>query len=165
MGITRLQENLRFHFYHPQLLPEVHKQVSACDLCQRMKWGSRQYGLLASCDARSSAWSEVAMDCIGPWNIGLHGGCDYNFRALTTIDVTANILKIKPITTQMSAECANAFGNGWLLRYPWPMRVIQDQGSEFMGAPFQDLLVPTTACNTQGNSVIEAIHKSVGQVL
>ena len=41
-----------------------------------------------------------------------------------------------------------------------------------MGAPFQDLLrcvgiksVPTTARNPQGNSIIEAIHKSVGQVL
>ena len=37
MGVTRLQENLRFHFYHPQLLAEVRKQVSACNLCQRMK--------------------------------------------------------------------------------------------------------------------------------
>ena len=52
------------------------------------------------------------------------------------------------------------------------MQVIHDQGSEFMGAPFQDLLchagiksVPTTARNPQGNSVIEAIHKSVGQAL
>ena len=52
------------------------------------------------------------------------------------------------------------------------MRVIHDQGSELMGAPFQDLLrhagiksVPTTACNPQGNSVVEAVHKSVGQVL
>ena len=41
-----------------------------------------------------------------------------------------------------------------------------------MGLAFQDLLqwagiksVPTTACNPQGNSIIEAIHKSVGQVL
>ena len=38
-GITRLQETLHFHFYHPQLLAEVHKQVSACDICQRMKRG------------------------------------------------------------------------------------------------------------------------------
>ena len=76
-GITRLQENLRFHFYHPQLLAEVRKQVSACDLCQRMKWGSRQYGLLAPRDARSSPGSEVATDCIGPWNIELRGGRNY----------------------------------------------------------------------------------------
>ena len=172
MGNTHLQENLRFHFYHPQLLAEVRQQVSACDLCQRMKWGSRQYGLLASHDARSSPWSEVATDCIGPWNIELRGGCDYTIRALTTIDITTNLLEIEPITTQASAECARAFENGWLLRYPWPMRVINDQGSDFMGAPFQDLLhragiksVPTTARNPQGNSIIEAIHKSVGQVL
>ena len=41
-----------------------------------------------------------------------------------------------------------------------------------MGSVFQDLLrragiksVPTMACNPQGNSIIEAVHKSVGQVL
>ena len=157
---------------HPKLLAEVRKQVSACDLCQRMKRGSRQYGFLASRDAQSSPWSEVATDCIGPWNIKLRGGRDYTIRALTTIDVTTNLLEIEPISTQTSAECARAFENGWLSRYPRPIRVIHDQGSEFMGAPFQDLLrhagiksVPTTAGNPQGNSIIEAVHKSVGQVL
>ena len=41
-----------------------------------------------------------------------------------------------------------------------------------MGSAFQDLMrragiksVPTTARNPQGNSIIEAVHKSVGQVL
>ena len=33
-GITRLQETLRFHFYHPKLLAEVCSQVSHCNLCQ-----------------------------------------------------------------------------------------------------------------------------------
>ena len=156
LGITHLQENLRFHFYHPQLLAEVHKQVSACDLCQRMKRGWRQYGLLASRDARSSPWSEVATDCIGPWNIELRGGRDYNIRALTTIDVMTNLLEIEPIVTQTLAECARAFENRWLSHYPRHLRVIHDQGSEFMGAPFQDLLqragiksIPTTARNPQ----------------
>ena len=171
LGITRLQENLRFHFYHPKLLAEVRKQVSACNLCQRMKRGSRQYGLLASRDARSLPWSEVATDCIGPWNIELRGGRNYDIRALT-INLTTNLLEIEPITTQTSAECARAFENGWLSRYPRPMRFIHDQGSEFMGAPFQDLLrragiksVPTMARNAQGNSIIKAVHKPVGQVL
>ena len=161
MGVTRLQ-----------LFAEVRKQVSACDLCQRMKRGSRQYRLLAPHNAQSSPWSKVATDCIGPWNIELRGGRDYNIRALTTIDVTTNLLEIEPITTQTSAECARAFEKGWLSHYPRPMRVIHDQGSKFMGSPFQDLLhragiksVPTTARNLQGNSIIEAVHKSVGQVL
>ena len=137
-----------------------------------MKRGSCQYGFLASRDARSSLWSEVATDCIGRWNIELRGGRDYNLRALTTIDVTTNLLEIEPITTRTSAECAHAFENRWLSHYPRPLPVIHDQGSEFMGAPFQDLLrragiksVSTTACNLQGNSVVEAVHKSVVQVL
>ena len=52
------------------------------------------------------------------------------------------------------------------------MRVIHDQGSEFISSAFQDLLrrariksMPTTAHNPQGNSIIEAVHESIGQVL
>ena len=158
-GITRLQETLRFHFYHPKLLAEVRRQVSRCDF-------------LAPREVNSAPWSDVATDCIGPWVIELRGGCDYSLRALTSIDITTNLLEIEPIVTQTSAECARAFENGWLSRYPRPLRVIHDQGSEFMGSAFQDLLrragiksVPTMARNPQGNSVIEAVHKSVGQVL
>ena len=127
-GITHFQENLRFHFYHPQLLAEVRKQVSACDICQRMKWGSCQYGLLASRDARSSLLSKVATDCVGPWNIELRGGQNYTIRALTTIDVMNNLLKIEPLITQMSVECARAFENRWLLRYTWPMQFFMING-------------------------------------
>ena len=72
----------------------------------------------------------------------------------------------------MSAKCTRAFENSWLSRYPWPMRVVHDQGSKFMGALFQDLLrragvksVPMTACNPQDNSVVEVELKSMGQVL
>ena len=171
-GISHLQETLRFHFYHPKLLVEVQAQIARCDICQRMKRGSRQYGLLAPRDATSAPWSDVVTDCISPWVIELRGGQEYSLHALTTIDVTAKLLEIEPILTQTSVECARAFENGWLSRYPRPVRVIHDQGSEFMGSAFQDLLrpagitsVPTTARNPQGNSIIEAVHKSVGQVL
>ena len=170
-GITRLQETLRCYFYHPKLLTEVRSQVSRCDICQRMKCGSRQYGLLVRRKAKSAPWSNVATDCIGPWVVELHGGHDYSLCALTTIGLMTNLLEIEPIVTQTAAECACAFENGWLSRYLRPLRVIHDQGSEFMGSTFQDLLhragiksVPTMACNPQGNRIIEAVHKSVGQV-
>ena len=139
-GITHLQETLRFHFYHPKLLAEVRSQVARCDLCQRMKRGSRQYGLLAPCDAKSAPWSDVTTDCIGSWVIESLTGRDYSLCALTTIDLTTNLLEIEPIVTQTAAECARAFENGWLSHYPRPLHVIHDQGSEFMGSAFQDLL-------------------------
>ena len=50
--------------------------------------------------------------------------------------------------------------------------MIHDQGSEFIGSAFQDLLrkagiksVPTTAHNPQGNSIIKTVLKSVCHVL
>ena len=153
-GITCLQETLHFHFYHPRLLAEVRRQVSRCDICQCMKCRSRQYGLLVPREAKSAPWSDVTTDCIGPWVIELHGGRDYSLHALTTIDIMTNLLEIEPIVTQTTAECARAFENGWLSCYLCPVYVIHDQGSEFMGLAFQDLLcqagiklVPTTACN------------------
>ena len=116
-GITHLQETLHFHFYHPNLLAEVRRQVSRCDICQCMKRGSRQYGLLVPHKAESAPWSDVATDCIGPWIIELHGGHDYSLHALTTIDVTTNLLEIEPIVTQTTTECAQALENGWLSRH------------------------------------------------
>ena len=83
-----------------------------------MKRGSRQYGLLAPRDAKSAPWSDVATDCIGPWVVELRGGREYSLRALMMIDVTTNLLEIEPILTQTATECARAFENGWLSRYP-----------------------------------------------
>ena len=171
-GISRLDEHLKFHFFHPRLSAEVRDQVSKCDLCQRMKRGARQYGLLSSRDATAPPWHDVALDCIGPWTINLRGGKQFKILALTTMDTATNLLEIEPLRTKTASECARAFDNGWLARYPRPVRVIHDQGSEFTGSAFQDLLAragikssPATSRNPQGNSVIEAVHKSVGQVL
>ena len=171
-GISRLEEHLKVHFFHPRLSAEVRDQVSKCDLCQRMKRGARQYGLLSSRDATAPPWHDVALDCIGPWTINLRGGKQFKILALTTMGTATNLLEIEPLRTKMASECARAFDNGWLARYPRPVRVIQDQGSEFTGSVFQELLAragikssPATSRNPQGNSVIEAVHKSVGQVL
>ena len=71
-----------------------------------MKRGSRQYGLLAPCKAKSAPWSDVATDCIGPWVIELHGGRDYSLHALTMINITTNLLEIESIATQTVPECA-----------------------------------------------------------
>ena len=73
-GITCLQENLHFHFHHKNLLSEVRQQISKCDICQWMKCGSLQYGLLSALEAKSVPWSDVATDCIGPWMTELQGG-------------------------------------------------------------------------------------------
>jgi transposase InsO family protein len=57
------------------------------------------------------------------------------------------------------------FDGAWLCRYPQPKRVIFDNGGEFTGGEFQELLhsygiqpVPTTVRYPKSNGVIERVH-------
>ena len=63
------------------------------------------------------------------------------------------------------------FGQSWLARYPCPKRCIHDNGGEFNGHQFQELLVkyqikdvPTTSKNPQANARYERIHQTVGNI-
>jgi transposase InsO family protein len=64
------------------------------------------------------------------------------------------------------------FENIWLAWYPWPMRCIHDQGTVFIGADFQYILlragikdVPTTVRNAQANTICKRLHQSVADTL
>ena len=57
----------------------------------------------------------------------------------------------------------------WLARYPTPRKCIHDQGGEFLGYPFQQMLTshgiqsrPTTAKNPQANAICERMHQTIG---
>jgi len=170
-GQRRLEDTLSQHFYHPKMGNEVRRQVAGCALCQELKRGSRQYGRLAPRQVPMIPWQEIHTDCIGPWVFKIRRR-EYSVHALTTIDPVTHLIECNRLTTQTSAEVARTLENNWLARYPRPARCIHDQGSEFMGPEFQNVLRqngissrPTTARNPQGNSIIERIHQSVGQVI
>ena len=59
-----------------------------------------------------------------------------------------------------------------MARYPWPKCCVHNNGGEFTGWEFQQLLaktgvqdVPTTSCNPTANPVYEDMHQTVGNVL
>ena len=85
-------------------------------------------------------WHEVHVDCIGPWTIDLHRGREYQFKMLTSIDPTMNLLEIEELLRKATQVCADAFESGWLACYPQPTQCIHDQGPEFIGAESQQLL-------------------------
>ena len=62
--------------------------------------------------------------------------------------------------------------NAWLSRYPRPIECIFDQGNEFIGAGFIDVLQrhyihprPTTTKNPQANAICERLHQTVANAL
>jgi transposase InsO family protein len=65
----------------------------------------------------------------------------------------------------------DAFHNNWMCRYPRPIQVTFDNGSDFKSV-FKEMCDnlgikwrPTTSYNPQRNSIIERIHQVMGNML
>ena len=124
-------------------------------------------------DIASDPFHTVQIDLIGPWKIEIAQTNSTvtvkEIKAVTAIDVGTLLLEIVPYHNRKAVSIANIFDQEWLCRYPRPARVIHDNGSEFIGAEFQEMLhsyditpVPTTVKNPQANSVIERVHLTMG---
>jgi hypothetical protein len=116
-------------------------------------------------------FQEVAVDLIGPWRVTVQNET-IEFHALTCIDMSTNFPEAIRIRSKHASHVGMHFKNIWLSRYPRPMKCIHDQGTEFIGADFQEVLrragikdVPIMVRNPQANAVCEQLHQSVGNTL
>jgi RNase H-like domain found in reverse transcriptase/Integrase zinc binding domain/Reverse transcriptase (RNA-dependent DNA polymerase) len=171
VGASRLLDTIAMHSWHPKLRLTVEEVVSKCDPCQRYKSPGQSYGELPVREAVIAPWTEVAVDLIGPWKIKI-GNRLYHFQALTCIDPATGFAELIRIRNRSSEHVAILFENQWLSRYPRPERCIHDNGGEFIGWSFQQMLqnnqikdVPTTVKNPQANAICERMHQTVGNVL
>jgi transposase InsO family protein len=169
-GSTRLYDTITARFHHPGL-STLCQQYQCPDNCTMYKNQGQQYGYLAPRQAYLMPWEAVAVDLIGPWRITINNR-ELEFKALTIIDPVSNLLEIIRIDNKTSANVSQQFANTWLSRYPWPIEVIHDNGGEFIGHEFQELLrtlgirsKPTTVKNPQANAIVERLHKTMADIL
>jgi hypothetical protein len=113
----------------------------------------------------------VCVDCIGPWKISVNGQ-PLEFNALTCVDPVTCLPEAFRLNNRTAMHTGMLFENGWLSRYPRPLRCIHDAGGEFTGEPFQHVLrrngikdVPTSVKNPQANAICERMHQTVANTL
>ena len=171
LGHNRLYDTMAQHLYHPDLRNRSEDLVKRCDACQRYKNNVRGHGLLASREASIHPWREVAVDTIGPWTLDV-GGHSIEFRALTIIDPVTNLVELIRLNNMTAQHVGLQFENTWLARYPKPQYCIYDQGTEFTGYGFLNVLArhnirgrPITTKNPQANAICERMHQTVGNAL
>ena len=171
LGQNRLHDSMAIHIYHPNLRNRVEDIVSRCDSCQRNKQVGRLHGEAPPREALATPWREIAVDSIGPWTLEVQGHF-IEFRALTVIDTVTNLVEIVRLDNSSASNAALKFQNTWLARYPKPMQCIYDQGTEFTGYRFQQMLEqngiqrrPITTKNPQANSICERMHQTIGNSL
>ncbi len=171
-GMDRLEALIRRHFHHPDLRPACRNEISRCRTCPQVRVNNRPAGQLAPRNAPILPWHEVHVDFIGPWNVRVNGQA-MKFDALTCIDPVTNLVEIVRLRGRKNAaNAARLFANHWLSRYPRPAKIVHDNGPEFNGHDFQIPLeeagirrVNVSPNTPQANSIIEASHKAIGQVI
>lgn len=170
-GMHRLYDTISTHFYHPRLQDAINRHVRTCRACQQYKNQGRGYGELPPREALAAPWYEVAVDLVGPWSIHVQGQ-ELVFHALSCIDPVTGLLELPRIDNKTAEHVGMKFENNWLARYPRPYRCVHDNGGEFTGHEFQQILTangihdsPTTVKNPQSNAICERVHQTVENVL
>ena len=170
-GIDRTERTIRQHLVWPGLHDDVVRHVSSCIQCQKCKKTRRKYGHLPPKTFQSNPWDYVCVDQIGPYTVHNKDGKDVTLNAMTMCDPATGWFEVGEVPDKTSETAAKIFDNIWLCRYPRPKYVIYDNGNEFTGQGFQELLRsykirpnPTTVKNPQAN-LIERVHQTLGNML
>ena len=175
-GETRTHETIAQHFYWANMRKTVHKVVKTCDLCQRTKRRTAhnsKLGKLPPKQAEVIPWETLCVDLIGPYTIKRQGKKKpISLWAMTMIDPATGLLEIAEIKTKSADVVANVAETTWFTRYPWPEKVINDRGTEFM-AEFKTMIKEDynvkhkliTTRNPASNAIIERVHQTIGNMI
>jgi hypothetical protein len=85
------------------------------------------------------------VDCCGPWNIkwfseDTGATKTFDIYLLSMVDACTGWSEFASIDTAASLVVLKVFNREWLCRYACSRRVVHDNGKEFMGCKFQELL-------------------------
>ena len=111
-------------------------------------------------------FEQIAIDTIGPWKINIDNK-EITINAYSIMDTCSNLLEFKRATqtNPSGKESARVPEDTWLSRYPKPVRIIYDQGTEYKNINFESYLVsqgmkgvPCAVKNPQSNATLERVH-------
>ena len=166
-GADRLLQSIAKHLYSPGLKDAVRAFVKTCDECQRYKNSGPGVGHLPPREETMVPFEQIAIDTVGPWTTDIPGIGKITFNAYSIMDTCSNLLELKQ-ATQMNPtgkESIRVLEDVWLSRYPKPVRIIYDQGKEYMNIDFESFLInqgikgcPCTVKNPQSNAILERVH-------
>ncbi len=179
-GSTRMLKTINVHFNFKGIRKAIEETVKHCEECQRFKiMGKNKYGHIPLTPALrdKEPWEVIHLDCTGPWTIKFQNESTNevfkkDINLLTMIDACTGWVEFAPMLNKTAIHTAKLFDKYWLCRYPRPRAAIFDNGTEFIGTHFQEMLAsyniqprPTTVKNPQANAVIERIRAPLADQL
>ena len=135
-GMTRTKQRLRGLYWWPQMDTQVELLVKHCTLCRcNDKTATPSRVPMEPVKFPNSAWSKLAMDIVGPFDIG-SADCKY---AITLIDYYSKwpeVSFVSSVTTNKIIE----FLKNIFAREGFPSEIITDHGVQFTSHEFKNYL-------------------------
>ena len=131
-GANRTEKTIRNNFTWKNLTKQVEDACLKCHTCQLTKRINKKYGKLPPKEAEIIPWDTLCIDLIGPYKIERKNKPDLTLWCLTMIDPATGWFEIAELPDKRADIIANLLETTWLVRYPWPNKVINDRGTEFM---------------------------------
>ena len=166
-GSERLLRSISQFLYSPGLKDKVNAFVKTCDACQRYKNPGPGVGHVPARNESMVPFEQIAIDTVGPWTLNIEGLGKVTINAYSIIDTCSNLLELKRASQNNPSgkESVQVLEDTWLSRYPKPVRIIYDQGTEYCNIDFESFLIsqgikgcPSTVKNPQSNAILERVH-------
>ena len=181
-GARRLEDSVRCNFMCPGLSIITKEMTSNCNNCSENKLTNvvKDGQLPLKQEDLHKPFDLLSVDLCGPWQIkctfaktrATKNKKSYTRKttvvqiwALTMIDEASSWPEIAPIKNKKASEIARLVDSNWFCRYPRPLYCIHDNGGEFIGKEFEEMLEsygiaskPTTVKNPQSNGLHERMH-------
>ena len=146
--------------------------VQKCEYCQRYNKHIIKYEQLPPKQVKNiEPWEEVQVDMFGPWKVTIDQ-FEYEFSALTCVDTIIGLPEVISVENATSSVVAQVFEDNWFSQYPTPSKCIHDNGNEFLGPAFSNMLRknriksdPTTVKDPQSNAIVERMHQSISTMI
>ena len=139
-GANRTEKTIRQHMIWPNLSKEVTQYVKHCKTCQIYKNTNKKHGKMPTKEFHYEPWDTICVDLIGPYTVKTHDNKTLTLQAMTICNPATGWFEIKEIKNKKAATAAAVLNQTWFARYPRPKNCIFDNGLEFLGFEFQQLL-------------------------
>ncbi len=172
---TRTINSIGHSFGFPGLRSKVEDLIRSCDTCQRHKKSNKKaYGKLPLVSAlhNKMPWECIHVDSIEPWTVTVKDPvtiCKYEMEihGLTMVDACTQWADATVLLNSTAKRAAKKFNQVWLCSKPRPRFVVHNNGTEFTGAEFQEMLSSynikakqTTVKNPTANSLAKRISST-----
>ena len=132
LGRRKTLYRLSTRFYWPHMRRDVETYVRSCEICQQFKAPNQKPGGLMHPIVVNETWNTVGIDLTGPLPKTRSG----NTFILVIIDYFTKWVELFPLADTKAKTIAKIFVDEVLCRFGFPVRVISDNGAQFVSNIF-----------------------------